>query len=223
MTNESSIIPPDKMPDAPEHFDMIPDDEAKLPTPPIALKAKPVDLHEPDLVGKSADLPTVSDLPVDWVIVILAAIAWELELETTLPLMWEKVRGEKSERVLVRSLDPMFVPPRGSTASPNLAHAMAPAAAEEFIKWVGAQTFIRKSRNQYVECVPYSTVLRIDGADREVRVVVPSTNKIRVLARLNLPVDFPMGVIDEDIGRRARAAMSDPTGMLTPIELDGRS
>lgn len=216
----SSVPKIEDMPKAPEVFDQIPDDQASLPQPPSVLQTEEIGVSAVDPVTRVVSLPMLAELPPSWSLVIDRVLHNELGINSTLPLLWESTLKRQVERLLVVSPEPLLTYPGVIDEHRLICHAMPAATAEEFVKWLGAQVFIRKQQDQYVECVIHSTTLQVRRAQYNAYIAVPATAKKQVRSTLgDIPLimkDFPAEL---EVRRRSRVVLSDPSALLTPIEL----
>lgn len=217
--SEHRIPTPDELPDAPEVFSVVSDEDASLPSAPQVAPLDEVDVAAIDLHAVSDKLPTITDLPITWALILDDPLRAELDIQSTLPLLWERALGHEVERVVA-------VSPIGLMSCSNVTHAghtvhaMPQATAENFVKWLGAQVFIRRSRKQYVECMIHTTTLQVQNAQYNAFIAIPSTTRYHMMTTLgNPPLVVTASNPRGEVKQRARAAMSDPSGLLTPIEL----
>jgi len=207
------------MPKPPE-FIKIPEDTASLPQPPKVQQTEEVGVDGDDPITNVVTLPIVSELPPSWALVIDKVLHQELGIHSTLPLLWENSLKGQVERVMVIAPEPLFTYAGHIDVSHKICHAMPQSQAEEFVKWLGAQVFLRRRTGQYVECVIHSTTLGIQRAQYNAYVAVPATAKKQVRTTLgSVPLtmaDFPP---DPDVIRRSKVILTDPSAILSSIEL----
>ena len=214
VETKKSIPRLEDLPDAPEEFDMISEADAAMPTPPSVKQVIEVDIEEVDHVAVSVNLPSIEDLPEDWVLVIDAPLQVETRIKTTLPALWERVRGERVERVIATSSTQLFYF-RDETLTYHC-HAMPKAVADEFAKWAGAQVFVRRVQQTYTECELYRHhgIVLHDRA-YPVIVLLPSTGSLRSMVT---SYSWPLTIVDlparTEVIKRSKLVMEDPRAML---------
>lgn len=234
MTEDPTNIPkPEDLPDAPEEFDLISEEDAELPqslgpigapdavAPATVIPITKIDVGEIDPAAVGNKLPKISELPTSWALILLGPLQLELQTNSTLPLLWERQTGEAVERVVAVSQRRLYHYPKIQDDTVHLCHAMPQVKAEEFTKWLGAQVFVRQSRDQYVECVIHSTTLSVDNAQYNAFVALPSTSKFHTRTTLH---GIPLTIADyrplTEVIRRARAVKDDPSSLISINELE---
>ena len=220
MVENAKIPKPEELPPAPEKFDMVSDAEARLPLPPQYKSTQGFDMSDPGMQPTN-NLPKISDLPDGWSLIVTQFMEKTLEINVSLPVLWERVSGKRVEKVIVEH-STSIVESRGLIPC-NMCYAMRDSDANAFASWVGAQVFVKSSKGLYVECSVEIHDTAIDGKVYRLLCLIPLTPAYTLSVFCNiLPIATHLSEASPELIARSKAALLDPTNILSTIKLEDR-